>query len=91
LAEPMAVIAGGVRSTLEDTPPELVGDIIDREIVVTGGGALLRGIDKYFAKETGIRVKCVENPLLSVVTGAGRALEEIDLLERIATAGSKAK
>ncbi|NLJ60489.1 MAG: rod shape-determining protein [Firmicutes bacterium] len=91
LAEPMAAIAAGVRSTLEDTPPELVGDIIDREIVVTGGGALLRGIDKYLAKETGIRVKCVDNPLLSVVTGAGRALEEIDLLEKVATAGRKAK
>ncbi len=91
LAEPMAAIAGGVRSTLEDTPPELVGDIIDREIVVTGGGALLRGIDKYFAKETGIRVRCVDNPLLSVVTGAGRALEEIDLLEKVATAGRKAR
>lgn len=91
LAEPMAAIAAGVRSTLEDTPPELVGDIIDREIVVTGGGALLRGIDKYLAKETGIRVKCVDNPLLSVVTGAGRALEEIDLLEKVATAGRKAR
>ena len=91
LAEPMAAIAGGVRSTLEDTPPELVGDIIDREIVVTGGGALLRGIDKYLAKETGICVKCVDNPLLSVVTGAGRALEEIDLLEKVATASRKAK
>lgn len=91
LAEPMAAIAGGVRSTLEDTPPELVGDIIDREIVVTGGGALIRGIDKYLAKETGIRVKCVDNPLLGVVTGAGRALEEIELLEKIATAGRKAK
>jgi rod shape-determining protein MreB len=91
LSEPMADIAAGVRSTLEDTPPELVGDIIDREIVVSGGGALLRGIDKYLAKETGIRVTCVENPLLSVVTGAGRALEEIDLLEKIATAGRKAR
>jgi rod shape-determining protein MreB len=91
LAEPIAQVAGCVRSTLEETPPELIGDIIDREVVVTGGGALLRGIDKYLAKEMGIRVKCVDNPLLSVVTGAGRALEEIDLLEKVATAGRKAK
>ena len=87
----MAAIASGVRSTLGGYASELVGDIIDREIVVSGGGALLRGIDKYFAKETGIRVKCVDNPLLSVVMGAGRALEEIDLLEKVATAGRRAK
>ena len=91
LAEPIAQVAACVRSTLEETPPELIGDIIDREIVVTGGGALLRGIDKYLSKEMGVRVKCMENPLLSVVTGAGRALEEIDLLEKVATAGRKAK
>ena len=91
LAEPIAQVAACVRSTLEETPPELIGDIIDREIVVTGGGALLRGIDKYLSKEMGVRVKCMDNPLLSVVTGAGRALEEIDLLEKVATAGRKAK
>lgn len=91
LAEPMTRVAACVRSTLEETPPELIGDIIDREIVVTGGGALLRGIDKYLSKEMGVRVKCMDNPLLSVVTGAGRALEEIDLLEKVATAGRKAK
>jgi rod shape-determining protein MreB len=91
LAEPIAQVAGCVRNTLEETPPELIGDIIDREVVVSGGGALIRGIDKYLSKEMGIRVKCVDNPLLSVVTGAGRALEEIDLLEKVATAGRKAR
>ncbi|MGE5587002.1 MAG: rod shape-determining protein [Clostridia bacterium] len=91
LAEPMAAIAAGVRGTLENTPPELIGDVIDKEIVVTGGGALLRGIDRYVSKETGMPVRCADNPLMSVVMGAGKALEEIDLLERVANASRRAR
>ncbi len=91
LQEPLSAIAAGVRSTLENTPPELIGDIIRNEIVVTGGGALLRGIDRFISKETGIGARCADNPLLSVVMGAGRALEEIDLLEKVANASRKSR
>ncbi len=91
LLEPIATIAAGVRNTLENTPPELIGDVMEKEIVVTGGGALLRGIDRYISKETGMPVRCADNPLLSVVMGAGKALEEIDLLEKVANAARKAR
>ncbi len=84
LAEPLAMIAGVVKSVLGNTPPELASDIIDRGIVLTGGGALLRGLDQYLTRETGVPVYRADNALIAVATGAGRALEDPAILRRIA-------
>ncbi|MBZ0300777.1 MAG: rod shape-determining protein, partial [Anaerolineae bacterium] len=83
LTEPLAMIAGVVKSVLGNTPPELASDIIDRGIVLTGGGALLRGIDQYLTRETGVPVYRADNAMISVATGAGRALEDPAILRRI--------
>lgn len=83
LAEPLAQIAAVVRGVLSNTPPELSSDIIDRGIVLTGGGALLRGMDKYLRQQTGVPVYRADNPMIAVATGAGRALEDPALLRRI--------
>jgi rod shape-determining protein MreB len=83
LAEPLAMIAGVVRAVLGMTPPELASDIIDRGIVLTGGGALLRGIDQYLTRETGVPVYRADNALIAVAVGAGRALEDPAILRRI--------
>lgn len=84
LAEPLAMIAGVVKSVLGNTPPELASDIIDRGIVLTGGGALLRGLDQYLTRETGVPVYRADNALIAVAVGAGRALEDPAILRRIA-------
>lgn len=86
LAEPLAMISGVVRSVLGNTPPELASDIIDRGIVLTGGGALLRGLDQYLTRETGVPVYRADNAMIAVATGAGRALEDPAILRRIAQA-----
>jgi len=83
IQEPVRAIAEAVKLTLEETPPELSADIMDRGIALTGGGALLRGLDRMLAAETGMPVYVVKDPLLSVVLGTGRALEEIDTLRKI--------
>ncbi len=82
LAEPLASISATVKSVLEKTPPELVADIIDRGMVMTGGGALLRNIDRYLTQETGIPCHLAENPMLCTALGAGRALQHLPLLRR---------
>ena len=74
LSEPLSVIVGAVRTTLEKTPPELSADIIDRGIVLTGGGALLRGLDLLIMQQTGMPVNIAQNPLDCVVNGAGKRL-----------------
>lgn len=84
LAEPLAMIASVLKSVLGDTPPELASDIIDRGIVLTGGGALLRGLDQYLTRETGVPVYRADNAMIAVATGAGRALEDPAILRRIA-------
>ncbi|MBZ0292480.1 MAG: rod shape-determining protein [Anaerolineae bacterium] len=84
LAEPLAMIAGVVKSVLGNTPPELASDIIDRGIVLTGGGALLRGLDQYLTRETGVPVYRADNALIAVAVGAGRALEDPAILRRLA-------
>lgn len=76
LQEPINAIVERVRSVLEETPPELAADIIERGITLTGGGALLRGIDKLLETVTNIRVQVAEDPLSCVAIGTGRALEE---------------
>jgi rod shape-determining protein MreB len=73
-----------VRVALERTPPELSADIVDRGIVITGGGSLLRNLDKRLREETGLPVSSAEDPLSSVVLGAGKMLGEFDLLRKIA-------
>ena len=78
IVAPLSGIVEAIRQTLEDTPPEISGDIMQQGIVLTGGGALLRGIDRYIAQETQMPVRMVEDPLTCVVLGAGRALEEAD-------------
>ncbi len=78
LSEPVGVILEGVKATLEKTPPELASDIMDRGIMVSGGGALLKGIDALIRKETGMPVQIADSPLDCVVMGAGKALEQYD-------------
>ena len=77
LAEPVTAIVEKVKRVLEQTPPELASDIIERGIVLTGGGALLRGLDKLLTAATGIPVYVAEDPLSCVAIGTGRALEEL--------------
>ena len=78
LTEPIAVILDAVRSALENAPPELSSDLVDRGIVMAGGGSLLRNLDVLISKDTGLPVKVSDNPLLSVVVGAGKAIDELD-------------
>jgi rod shape-determining protein MreB and related proteins len=78
LSEPIATIIDAVRSALENAPPELSSDLVDRGIVMAGGGSLLRGLDTLISKETGLPVKVAEDPLLCVVRGAGKVLDELD-------------
>ena len=76
IAQPLDTIVETVRRTLEATPPELAADVASRGIVVAGGGALLRGIDRLLSAETGLPVLIAETPLECVVLGAGASLEE---------------
>ena len=75
LADPVSVIVDAIRSTVERTPPELSADIITNGIMLTGGGALLRGLDQLVSRETGMPVHVAENPLDCVVTGTGKCLD----------------
>ena len=75
LREPVGAIVDAVRVTLERTPPELSADIVDRGVVLAGGGALLRGLDQLLSKETGLHVSVAEDPLTAVVLGTGKYLE----------------
>lgn len=84
LADPLGQIASVVKAALASTPPELASDIIDRGIVLTGGGALLRGLDQYLTRETGVPVYRADNALISVAVGAGRALNDPAILRRLA-------
>jgi len=77
LKEPIEAIVEATKHALEKTPPELAADIVERGIVMTGGGSLLRGLDKYISKETGVPVIKAENPLNCVALGTGKYLEEL--------------
>jgi len=83
MAEPLAVIVEAVKRTLERTPPELAADIIDRGIMLAGGGALLNGLDTLISHETGIVTHVAADPLSCVVLGTGRVLENFKQLERV--------
>jgi len=82
IQEPLRLIVGAVRAVLEETPPELAADIFDRGIVLSGGGAQLRGLDRYLAMHTGIPTVVADNPQTSVVRGTGLALENFEVLKR---------
>jgi len=83
LEETVNSIVNAVRTTLEKTPPELASDIAERGIVLAGGGALLRNLDKKIEQETGIKARYADEPLTSVAKGLGMVLENIDLIRRI--------
>ncbi|XHX81307.1 MAG: rod shape-determining protein [Stenomitos frigidus ULC029] len=89
MSEPLAVIVDAVKRTLERTPPELAADIIDRGIMLAGGGALLKGIDTLISHETGIVVHVAADPLSCVVLGTGRVLENFKQLERVFSGRSR--
>jgi rod shape-determining protein MreB len=82
LADPLAEIVKVVRNVLERTPPELISDIIDRGIVLTGGGALLRNLDKLMTQETGVPCYVAENAMACVAIGAGKAIDVKELIHR---------
>jgi len=84
LAEPVNAVVEAVRISLERTPPELAADIVDRGIVLTGGGALLTGLDRLLSNETGLPVIVADQPLTVVVLGGGKILEQVDLLHQLA-------
>jgi len=83
LADTVRQIVSAVRSALEQTPPELSADICDRGITLSGGGAFLRGMDERIRNETGVPVQVAEDPLSSVVLGAGKMLSDFNLLRKI--------
>src|SRR5690606_19773431 len=83
LSEPVAAIVEAVRITLERTPPELSADIMDKGIVMAGGGSLLHGLDKLLSRETGMPVHLADDPLSAVAMGTGIALEHFDLMQRV--------
>jgi rod shape-determining protein MreB len=84
MQEPLQGIVQAVKKALEQTPPELGADVADRGIVLTGGGAMLKNLDKRIRQETGLPVSIAEDPLASVVLGTGKMLTEFRLLRRIA-------
>jgi len=87
LAEPLSAVVDAVKTTLDKTPPELAADIMEQGIMVTGGGALLAGINRRLAHETGMPIKIAHDPLFSVVIGSGRALENIDAMRGLMSLG----
>lgn len=87
--EPVQQIVDAVKYTLDKTPPELSADIIERGIVITGGGALLSGIDERLAHETGMPIVSADRPLQSVVLGSGRCLEDFDALQGVLISSSR--
>ena len=89
IEEPVTAIVDSVKSTLDKTPPELSSDIMDKGIVLTGGGALLKGLDERMGHETGMPIHVAENPLSCVAIGSGKCLEEFDALRRVLVSSGK--
>ena len=83
LEEPVCAIVDAVKIALENTPPELAADIIDRGIVLAGGGSMLKGLDLRLREEVNLPIITVENPLTAVVMGTGKVLDELDLLKKV--------
>jgi rod shape-determining protein MreB len=84
LSEPVTAVVESVKIALERTPPELAADIVDKGIVMTGGGSLLRNLDVLLREATGLPVMLAEDPLTAVAIGTGRTLDELPLLKEIA-------
>ncbi|MGH8905990.1 MAG: rod shape-determining protein [Egibacteraceae bacterium] len=89
IEEPVNSIVDAVKNTLDRTPPELAADIMDKGIVLTGGGALLQGLDERLKHETGMPIHAAENPLHSVAIGSGKCLEEFEALKRVLISSSR--
>ncbi|HEX7343264.1 MAG TPA: rod shape-determining protein, partial [bacterium] len=87
LAEPVAAVVDAMKASLEKTPPELAADIRDRGIIMTGGGSLLKGLDRRLREETGLPINIAEDPLTCVVRGTARVLEEFETYERVLLKG----
>jgi rod shape-determining protein MreB len=85
LSEPIHAIVEAVRLALDRTPPELSADIVEKGIVLAGGGALLRNLDILLREETGLPVIIADDPLTAVVRGSGAVLDELDLLKKVTT------
>jgi len=83
IEEPLALIVDAVKTTLDKCPPELAGDVMDRGIALTGGGALLRGLESRIREETGMPVQVADNPLDSVVLGTGKCVEDFETLRQV--------
>jgi rod shape-determining protein MreB and related proteins len=83
IEEPVNAIVDAVKNTLDKTPPELAADIMDKGIVLAGGGALLRGLDERLKHETGMPIHIAEDPLIAVAIGSGKCLEEFEALKRV--------
>jgi rod shape-determining protein MreB len=83
IMEPISLIVDAIKDALENAPPELAGDIVDRGIVLTGGGALLRNIDMLIRAETGLPITIADDPLSTVARGAGIALDQLDVLKEV--------
>ena len=83
LIQPVDTILEVVRTSLERCPPELSADLVDRGIVLAGGGALMKGLDKLLAEETGLPIHVADDPLSAVALGTGKVLDEIKILEKI--------
>jgi rod shape-determining protein MreB len=88
LEEPLSEIVEALKRSLEQTPPELAADIVDRGIVLTGGGSLLKGIDVRFKDETALPINLVEDPLSCVVLGTGKILDDLEAYEQVIMRGS---
>jgi len=84
IMEPIRIIVDAIKDALENAPPELAGDIVDRGIVLTGGGALLRKLDVLIREETGLPITIADDPLTTVAIGAGMALDQLDVLKEVA-------
>jgi rod shape-determining protein MreB len=85
MSDPLNTIVASVRTALESCPPELAADLVDRGMVLAGGGALLRGLDKLLQDETGLPVHVAEDPLSAVAEGTGMVLSEIEFLRKVAS------
>jgi rod shape-determining protein MreB len=83
IMEPVSIIIDAIKDALDNAPPELAGDIVDRGIVLTGGGALLTNLDLLIKEETGLPITVADDPLSVVARGAGMALDHLDVLKEV--------
>lgn len=83
MSHSVQLLVNAIKSAVEETPPELLADVMNRGIILAGGGSLLRGLDRLISEETKIPVKIAEDPLTAVVRGTGVVLEDIDALNEV--------